>query len=72
MSASRGEWSPPQSPFGGFRGKKKYKRFITSSLVDLFVYTRRRQGAGCACDRKQSILAPYNAETFETDPVSFN
>jgi len=26
-----GEWSPPQSPVGGFRGKKEQRRFITSA-----------------------------------------
>jgi hypothetical protein len=37
-----GEWSPPPSPFGGFRGKKK---IITSAMVALFVHSRRAKGA---------------------------
>ncbi|MES0339721.1 MAG: hypothetical protein ABUK15_06670, partial [Anaerolineales bacterium] len=41
--------------FGGFRGKKK--RAITFAKVILFVHTRKPQGAGCACDRKQSLLS---------------
>jgi len=42
--------SPKQSEggIGGFRGKDKKKRFITSSMAYLFIHTRKHQGAGCA------------------------
>ena len=35
-----GEWSPPQSPCGGFRGKKN---IITFAMVDLLIHTRKPQ-----------------------------
>jgi hypothetical protein len=44
-----GEWSPPQSPFGGFRGKKT--RIITSAMIhreeiQILMSSGRGVGAG--------------------------
>jgi len=71
---SRGSGGVPHSPPSGgtIGGKKRNREPSPLHLVYLFVHSCKPQGAGCACDRKQSFPTPHNGEAIGTDPESVN